>query len=241
MSNAEAGQFQTTSWTLIQAAAHRPTPDSREALERLCQIYWRPVYAFIRRRGYDQDRAQDLSQAFFARLLEKNYVLAADPERGRFRSFLLTAVKNFLANEWDWESAQKRGGGETPASIDLLEAERWYAPAAIETSTPESLFERRWALSLLEQVMAKLRAELVAAGKGAQFEVLLPFLNREAESGRYDDASSELGISAGALRIAVHRLRRRYRDLLRAEIADTVSRPDDADEEIRFLLSVLSR
>jgi DNA-directed RNA polymerase specialized sigma24 family protein len=231
--------FQTTSWTLVQAAAENPSADSRQALATLCQAYWPPVYAFIRRNGYDLDQAQDLSQGFFALLLEKNYLGDADRRRGKFRSFLLTAVKHFLANEWDRSHALKRGGGQLPLSIDLVAAEKWCAPTLVEGTTPENLFERRWALSLLEQVLSKLRAEFAAAGKADQMESLSVFLNEDFEDARSQEVAEKLGMSAGALRTAVHRMRRKYRSLLRDEIAQTVSKPEEIDEEIRFLMSTL--
>jgi RNA polymerase sigma factor (sigma-70 family) len=232
--------FRTTSWNLILAAASDPTTEARHALATLCQIYWNPVYAFIRRKGHEIERAEDLTQDFFAKLIEKNYLGDADRSRGRFRSFLLVSVKHFLANEWDRDRALKRGGGQAHVSIDTVEAERWYAPAATEDVTPEDLFERRWALSLLERVMARLRAEYTAAGKAAQFQVLQPFLNREVDETRYQDAAAQLGASAGALRMSVLRMRRKYRELLRAEIGETVETPQEIDEEIRFLLSILN-
>jgi DNA-directed RNA polymerase specialized sigma24 family protein len=232
--------FHTTSWTLIRTAAGDPTADSRAALATLCQKYWHPVYAYVRSRGYDQVQAQDLTQGFFALLLEKNYLLDADRDRGRFRSFLLTAVKHFLANEWDRATALKRGGEQAPVSIDLMEAEGWHRQATVERMTPESLYERRWALSLLENVMSKLRIEFAEAGKANEFERLSMFLNRDPENERYEKVAEEMGTSAGALRMSVHRMRRRCRSLLRAEIAESVSGPEEIDEELRFLLSVLS-
>ena len=240
MSVAPGSEFHTTSWTLVQAAAVHPTADSRKALAALCQAYWHPVYAFIRRNGYDRDEALDLSQEFFALLIEKNFLLDADRDRGKFRSFLLTAVKHFLTNEWNRAHTLKRGGGQALVSIDVVEAERWYAPVAMNAETPESLFERRWALSLLERVTVKLRAEFTAMGSANQFDSLWVFLNRDGETGRYDDVGRQLGMSAGALRMAVHRMRRRYRKLLRAEISETVSTPEQTDDEIRFLLATLS-
>src|SRR5439155_1169145 len=204
-------EFHTTSWTLIRAVSGDPTADSRAALAALCQKYWHPVYAFVRRRGYDREQSQDLTQGFFALLIEKNYLLDADRERGRFRSFLLTAVKHFLANEWDRANALKRGGGQVSVNIDMAEAEGWYMPSAVEQATPESLFERRWALSLLEHVMVKLRSEFSAAGKTDQFDILASFVNRETDAARYDEVAEQMGMSAGALRMAVHRMRRKYR------------------------------
>jgi DNA-directed RNA polymerase specialized sigma24 family protein len=232
--------FHTTSWTLVRAAAADSAADSREALATLCQKYWQPVYAFIRRRGYDREQGQDLTQGFFALLIEKNYLLDSDQDRGLFRAFLLTAVKHFLANEWDRTHALKRGGAQVLISIDLVGAEKWHASAPMEHETPESLFERRWALSVLESVVAKLRAEFASAGKTAEFEKLSVFLNKDSDSGRYETLAQEMGVSSGALRMSVHRIRRKYRRLLREEIAETVSRPEEVDAELRFLLSALS-
>jgi RNA polymerase sigma-70 factor (ECF subfamily) len=241
MRSASTSDFHTTSWTVILAASAEATADSAEALASLCRTYWQPVYAFIRRYGHTREQAEDLTQGFFARLLEKNYRLDADRTRGRFRSFLLTAVKHFLANEWDRSRALKRGGGQVLLSIDLIDAERWYEPAATHAATPERLFERRWALTLLEHVMRKLRADFDAVGKADHFDRLAVFLNRESGGNRYEAVAGQLGISSGALRMAVHRLRRRYRELLRMEIARTVSSADQADDEIRFLMTALSR
>jgi RNA polymerase sigma factor (sigma-70 family) len=240
MRTGASSRFHTTSWTMVLAASVDSSADASVALARLCQAYWHPVYAFVRRRGYDRDQAEDLTQGFFAQLLAKHYLLDADRERGRFRSFMLTAVKHFLANEWDRSNALKRGGGRAAVSLDLAEAERWYEPSMVEATTPERLFERRWALSLLEQVMAKLRAEFDEAGKAGQFDTLVVFLNRDAGDDRYQDVAERLGVSPGALRMSVHRLRRRYRELLRSEIASTVDAPGQIDDEIRFLLATLS-
>ena len=232
--------FHTTSWTLIRAASADPTADSREALAALCQKYWHPVYAFVRGRGYDPEQSQDLTQEFFALLIEKNYLSNADAKRGRFRFFLLAAVKHFLANEWDRANRLKRGGGQISVSIDLAEAEGWPPLALMEQATPESLYERRWAWSLLENVISKLRAEFADAGKADEFDKLSMFLNRDSDSTRYETLAKDMGISSGALRMSVYRMRRRYRSLLRAEIAESVSRPEEVDEELRFLFSILS-
>jgi RNA polymerase sigma-70 factor (ECF subfamily) len=232
-------KFQTTSWSLVLTAAHDAAVNSRPALARLCETYWNPVFAFIRRIGYDRDQAQDLTQGFFALLLEKNFLEVADPQRGRFRSFLLTAVKRFLSNERDRLNALKRGGGRLPLSIDI-DVEASYAPISADTDTPETLFERRWALALLEHAMVKLRAEFIVAGKSAQFETLAPFLSRDSVETGYEALAAQMGMSSGALRTLAHRMRRRYRDLVRAEIAETVDSPEEIDEEIRFLMSVLS-
>jgi DNA-directed RNA polymerase specialized sigma24 family protein len=224
---------------MVLAAAIGSGSRSEPALAALCQQYWRPVYAFIRRNGYPSDQAQDLTQAFFAVLLEKNYLRDAKQERGRFRSFLLTAVKHFLSNQKARELALKRGGGRPHISINPAEAESWCAPEVVDGETPEHLFERRWALSLLEQVMAKLRAEFEKPDKAGQFDLLSPFLNGDAQVG-YETAAAQVQMSAGSLRTAVHRMRRRYRTLLREEIAETVAEPEEIDEEIRFLLKILS-
>ena len=231
-------RFHTTSWSLVLAAV-RPTSDSRQALADLCQTYWKPVYAFIRRYGYAPDQAQDLTQAFFAEFLEKNYVRSADRNRGRFRSFLLSAAKHFLSHQRDRAQALKRGGGQTHLSIDTDAAEIWYAPAAVESLTPETLFERRWALSILERVVAKLKAEFIQTHPAVDFNRLMTFLNGDS-SDRYDDWAIEAGTSPGSLRTSVYRMRKKYRDLLRAEIAETVADPNEIEDEIRFLRAVLS-
>jgi len=173
-------------------------------------------------------------------LIEKNYLLDADPKRGRFRFFLLASVKHFLANEWDRANTLKRGGGQGAVSIDLAEAEERHMQAAVDQTTPESLYERRWALSLLENVVSKLHAEFADVGKAKEFDRLSIFLNRDSKFARYDTMAEEMGISAGTLRMTVHRMRRRYRGLLRAEIAESVCSPEEVDEELRFLLSILS-
>jgi DNA-directed RNA polymerase specialized sigma24 family protein len=239
MGGARASHFPTTSWSLVLAAAANPTPHSRGSLATLCRAYWQPIYAFVRRKGYDRDQAQDLTQAFFAVVLEKNYLGDADRERGRFRTFLVIALKHFLANEWDKEHALKRGGGQIAVPIDPLGADAWYAPQAVEQQTPENLFERCWAVSLLERVMEKLRLEFAAEGRAEYFNKLSFLLQSRAAPNSYAALSAELGVSQGALRVALHRMRRRYMDLLRAEIAETVLSVDQIDEEIRFLMSAL--
>jgi len=239
MGEAGASNFPSTSWSLVVAAAANPTPDSRASLARICEAYWHPVFAFVRRTGYDRDQAQDLTQAFFATMLEKNYLGNADRERGRFRTFLVAAVKHFLANEWDKEHALKRGGGQMAVPIDPIEADEMYAPEAIDERTPETVFARRWALSLLANVMAKLREEYTGMRKADYFDKLSPLLDGDPLARDYGELASELGASSVALRVAVHRMRRRYRELLRAELAETVSTPEEIDEEICFLLEAL--
>jgi RNA polymerase sigma-70 factor (ECF subfamily) len=221
-------------------AAVQPTTGSRQALADLCQGYWQPVYAFIRRNGHPPDEAQDLTQAFFAEFLEKNYVRNADRNRGRFRSFLLSAVKHFLSHQRDRAQAQKRGGGQTHLSIDAGSAETWYAPAAVDNLTPESLFERRWALSVLERVLAKLKTGFEQTHPAVDFNRLMTFLNGDSNDDRYEDWANETGASPGSLRNTVYRMRKKYRELLRAEIAETVADPAENEDEIRFLRATLS-
>jgi len=233
-------KFQTTSWSLVRAAAGAPTTSSKEALAELCQKYWLPVYSFIRRNGYDREKSQDLTQGFFALLIEKQYLLDTDRKRGKFRSFLLTAVKHFLVNEWDRENALKRGGGKVMISMDIATAEKRNKSTAMEAETPESLFERRWVYSLLEIVMTKLQAEFADAGKADEFKRLSPFLIEDSKTGRYKSLAEEMKTSEGALRMSVHRIRRRYLQILRTEIADTVAKPEDIDEELRYLYTILS-
>jgi RNA polymerase sigma-70 factor (ECF subfamily) len=203
-------------------------------------MYWHPVYAFIRRKGYAPDQSQDLTQGFFALLLEKNYPVDVDQRKGRFRSFILTAVRHFPANEWDRAQAHKQGGDQVPVSINLVEAERWYVLSVVEEATPQTLFERRWALSILEQVLARLRAEFAAAGNADQFESLSMFLNRDSDEVGYEELAAQMGVSAGSLRMSVHRMRRKYQRILREEITETVSTPGEVDDEIRFLVSTRS-
>jgi RNA polymerase sigma-70 factor (ECF subfamily) len=235
-----ASWFHTTSWTLVRAAARAADSDSRTALAALCQKYWQPVYLFVQRRGFDPEQAKDLTQGFFTLLIEKNYLADSDPEKGSFRAFLLTAVKHFLANEWDRTHALKRGGGQIPVSIDLVSAQEWTPPSTVEHLTPEKLFERRWALSVVEHAMATLRAEYSEAGKEREFDQLSQHLNRDIEAASYESLASQRGVSAGALRMAVHRMRQRYRRIVREEVAQTVSNPEDVEAELRFLLSALS-
>lgn len=239
MEAVSTARFQTTSWSLVLQAAGQSSTQAHTALAKLGQVYWHPVYSFVRRSGYQPDHAQDLTQGFFLVLLEKTYLGDANRKRGRFRTFLLTSVKHFLANQRDRADALKRGGGQMPISIDMMEEEGCYAPAAVEFTTPESLFERRWALSLLEQVMARLRAEFAGVNKARQFEKMSALLTCDPEGGRYEGLATELGMSVGALRVAVHRMRKKYGNIPRAEIAETVSVPEEIDDEIRFLLSTL--
>jgi RNA polymerase sigma-70 factor (ECF subfamily) len=232
--------FVTTHWSVVLTAGRSDTTLARDALARLCQTYWHPLYAYVRRLGHSPPDAQDLTQEFFARLLAKNYLAAADESRGRFRSFLLAALKHFLANEWDKASAQKRGGGQIPISIDPGSAETACSFEPADTTTPEKIYERRWALTLLDQVLRRLREEYVRAGREKLFEQLKPTLTEASRTVRYAEIAARLGMSEGAVKVAVHRLRLRYREVLRAEIADTVASPAEVEDELRNLFAALA-
>jgi len=224
--------FFTTRWTLVAAAGRKSDAEARSALEELCRTYWYPLYAHVRRRGHSKEDAEDLTQAFFARLLEKNPFDGLAPELGRFRSFLLAALKNFLANEWDKSRAQKRGGGSMPISLDWQDAESRYQIEPADHLSPDKLYDRAWALTLLERVMRRL--ELENSGN-ASFLRLKPCLAADKRAIDYSAVSGELGISENAVRVAAHRLRRQYRELLRAEIAETLAVPEQLEEELQAL------
>lgn len=231
--------FVTTHWSLVLAAGRRAQPDADQALASLCQSYWFPLYAYVRRRTADVHEAQDLVQGFFTRLLEKDLLAVADPERGRFRAFLLTALKHFLANEWSKEQAQKRGGGQVALALDFDSGESRYSLEPAHDLTAERLYEKQWVLTLLDRVLASLRAECQAAGKEAQFQLLKPFLGGGRGEGSYAAVARDLGMTEGAVKTAAHRLRQRYRELLRSELAQTVAHPADVDDEIRYLFTAL--
>ena len=232
--------FVTTHWSLVVSAGRNDTPHAREALEKLCRSYWFPIYAFVRRQGHGPHDAQDLTQEFFARLLEKKQLAGADPARGRFRSFLLASLKHFLANEWDKANAQKRGGGQVLIPIDAATAETSCGFEPADNLTADIIFERRWALTLLEHVLGRLRAEYVRDGKENLFEQLKPTLTEASRTVAYAEIATRLGTTEGAVKVAVHRLRQRYREVLRAEIADTVANPGEVDDEIRNLFTALA-
>lgn len=238
--------FATTQWSVVLTAGRGEFELAQDALESLCRAYWYPLYAYVRRRGYSPADAEDLTQEFFAWLLERKWLGKADPQRGRFRSFLLTSISNFLSNEWDKTRAQKRGGGKI-ISLERNEAENrftWQPLSYLvpESSfTPEQSFEWRWALTLLEQVMGRLNAEFEQDNKKELFEALKPCLLGESSAQPYAALASRLGMSEGSVKVAVHRLRRRYRQLLRDEIAGTVAAPEEVEEELRYLFSVLAR
>lgn len=221
------------------AAGQRGGPEAGRALETLCRAYWYPLYAYARRRTEEAAEAEDLTQAFFAELLEKNYLAQAHPERGRFRAFLLTAFKHFLAKQWDKARAQKRGGQFQHRSLDLSDGPRRYHVEAVDPLTPEQIYDREWALTLLERVLQRLGDELTRAGKEHQFEQLKGFLVGDRSGRSYADAAEELGTSVDAIKMGVSRLRRRYRQLLRGEIAQTVVDPSEIDQEIQSLFDAL--
>jgi RNA polymerase sigma-70 factor (ECF subfamily) len=232
-------RFRTTRWSVVLAARDGPSPEARQALRDLCEAYWYPLYAFIRRQGHPAEEARDLTQEFFLRLLEKDFLALVDQSRGKFRSFLMAACKHFLANERDRARAQKRGGGREVLSLDAQAGESRYIAEPTHDLTAERLFERRWALLLLHRVLERLRDEWRRAGKGEQFETLKAFLTGEKPAGQYAEAAAALGATPGAVRVAAHRLRRRYRELLREEIARTVNDPGEVEAEIRDLIAAL--
>jgi RNA polymerase sigma-70 factor (ECF subfamily) len=234
---APSDAFATTRWSLVAAAGRGEPLAAQQALAQLCQAYWYPLYAFVRRRVGSPHESQDLTQAYFAWLLEKNTVAAADRERGRFRAFLLASLKNFLANEWEKQRAQKRGGGQAALSLDFDAGESRFRLEPLDQLTPERLFDKQWAMTLLEQVLGGLRQEYADADKLPQFEVLKSFL--AGNTGEYAEAAAQLGLTENAVRVAAHRLRQRYRERLRAEIAQTVAGPEEVDDEIRRLFEVL--
>jgi RNA polymerase sigma-70 factor (ECF subfamily) len=232
--------FVTTHWSVVLTAGATDTTSARDALAKLCQSYWYPLYAYVRRRGHSPEDAEDLTQEFFARFLEHNWVGRAAREKGRFRTFLLSAMNYFLANEWDKERAQKRGGGVRPLPLEFNSAETRYSHEPVDQMTPEQHFERRWVLALLEQVLGRLRAEYEQEGKAEVFAALNPCLVGERTSLPYAELGAKLHLGEGAVKSAVHRLRQRYRQLLREEIAQTVAAPDEVDEELRHLFAVLA-
>ena len=222
------------------AAGRRATPEAACALEELCRTYWYPLYAYVRRRGYSPPDAQDLTQEFFARLLAKHWIASADREKGRFRTFLLTAMNRFLANEWDRAGTQKRGGHAVHLPLDTEAAETRYEADSALSLTPDRLYDRHWAMTLLDRALTRLRTEQERAGKAKEFAVLSPFLTAERGSIPYAEAAAQLGVNEAAARQAVHRVRKRFREVFREEITQTVAAPEEVDEEIRHLLAALS-
>lgn len=233
------GHFPTTRWSRIILAGDPDASLARESVAELCGAYWYPLYAYIRRRGYDPEQARDLTQDFFTRALEKGLLAEADPARGRFRSFLRTVCAHFLANRRDREQARKRGGGRAMVSIDPIDAEGRYALELADGLTPERIFDRSWALTLLSRVVDRLGREYDEAGKAATFEALRGVLAGDPDAPSYADVAARLGSTEGAARVAAHRLRRRYGELLRGEIASTVVEPAEIEDEIRDLFAAL--
>lgn len=235
-----ARQFVSTRWTIVLTAGRSDTTQARAALEKLCQTYWYPLYAYVRRQGHLPEDAQDLTQAFFAKLIAKHYLGDVDRTKGKFRSFLLAALKHFLANEWDKFRAQKRGGSHTVIALDAQTAESRYHLEPVDAMSADKIYERRWALTLLDEVLKRLREEYVADGKAALFDQLKETLTGERGSIPYAEIGQRLGMGEGAVKVAVHRLRQHYREQLRTEIAETVASPGEVEEELRHLFSVLS-
>lgn len=236
-----ARAFATTQWSIVLRAGREQGSESRDALGRLCRTYWYPLYAHVRRRGHAPADAEDLTQAFFARLLEGRVIGRADPARGRFRSFLLTTLDHFLIDEWQRSRARKRGGGGTIASLDVEAAERRLENELADADAPDRAFDRRWAMALLEAVLRRLEAEHARDGKAGLFRALKPTLVGSGEAQPYAVLAAQLGLTEGAVKVAVHRLRRRYRELLRAEIAETVTSAEEARDELQHLFRALAR
>lgn len=233
-------RFAGAHWSVVLAAGRGDSTQARSALEKLCRTYWQPIYAYVRRQGHSPHDAQDLTQEFFARLLENKSLADADRAKGRFRSFLLASLKHFLANEWDKARAQKRGGGQVLIPIDAQSAETSCGVDPADQMTAERIFDRRWALAVLDGALQRLREEHAQEGKENLFEQLKVTLTEASRSVRYADIATQLEMSEGAVKVAVHRLRQRYRELLRAEIADTVATPAEVEAEIRALFSALA-
>jgi len=238
--NHKVGAFSTTHWSVVQGAGQSDLAGVTAALERLCRTYWYPIYAFVRRRGSDPHEAEDLTQAFFAFLLEKDTLKKVDRQKGKFRTFLLAALTNFLNNEWDKRQTLKRGGQFQIISLDEAAAEGLYLREPTDSLTPEKLFERRWASTVVEQVLARLKQEYVEGGKADLFAKLESALTGEVGTGVYAEWAAALGASEGAVKVALHRMRRRFGELLRSEVAHTVSGSEQIDDEIRHLFAAIA-
>lgn len=232
--------FKTTRWTLVLNAAEEESPRSREALEELCRTYWYPVYAFIRRRVHTTEDAQDLTQSYFTNLLEKGYLRQVKPTAGRFRSFLLASVKNFLANEYDRAKALKRGGDQPHFSLDAAEAERRFQVASESELNPEQTFERRWAIAVADQAMNLLGEDFAGRAKSVLFAAIKPLLAGSSQEPSYRESAEALGMSEGAFKVAVLRARRAYGDKLREVVRDTVTEPSEVENELRHLIQLLA-
>lgn len=237
--SAGAGQFATTRWSLVSAAAGGDREEAKAALATLCQTYWLPLYHFIRRQGHDAAAAEDLTQGFFAQLLARDDWGTLSREHGRFRSFLLASLKHFVCNEWDRQRAIKRGGGQRTLSLDFAAADSRCVLEPAAGRTPEEEFDRQWALALLDRVRQRLGEQYAAAGKQRQFEALEGLLTGEGVEASYRELAQQLEMTEGAVKVAVHRLRRRFGELLRQEIAETVSSETDVNDELRLLFAAL--
>ena len=235
-----AGQFATTHWSVVLLAGQAHSPASMAALERLCRAYWQPVFVFARRKGRGEEDAKDLTQQFFARLLERNDFSGLHPERGKFRTFLLTAFTHFLANDHDHRTAQKRGGGQIIISLDAGLPDTSDL-AATTLPSPGQEFDARWARTILQAALQALKAEMAAAGKSLQFDSLKPFLTVNTDEQNHHAAAEKLGVNPASVPVLVHRLRQRYRELVRHEVAQTVSSPMELEEEMRHLFEVLNQ
>ena len=233
-------RWATTSWTQVLAARDAPSSESRQALEALCQAYWYPLYAFVRRQGFDPEESRDLTQAYFAQLIEKGYLEDFDPSLGRFRVFLRASVKNFVSKEREKARAWKRGGRSQVVSLDAEEVEGRYRLEPVDRLTPEEIYERRWALTILERVLGTLRREFETEGREHEFEQLKGFLTGEEPRLPYREVAAALSTTETAVKTSVHRLRQRFGHLLRQEIAETVSGPEEVDDEVRHLLGVVA-
>jgi RNA polymerase sigma-70 factor (ECF subfamily) len=233
-------RFATTSWTKVLAARDAPSTEARQALEGLCRVYWYPLYALVRRQGSNAEDARDLTQTYFAELLEKGYLDDYDPERGRFRVFLMSSVRHFLSKQREKALAWKRGGRAAVVSLDADEVEGRYRFEPVDNLTPEQVFERRWALTVLERALARLRREQEDADRGREFGHLEGFLTGQGADASYREVAEQLGTTESAVKSSIHRLRQRFGQLLRAEIAETVSSPAEVDDEVKHLLGVIA-
>jgi RNA polymerase sigma-70 factor (ECF subfamily) len=236
----QAASFATTHWSVVLAARHGPKSQAHGALSRLCEVYWYPLYVYLRRRGFSPPDAEDLTQSFLAYLLGKDFLARVEPKSGKFRSFLLASLNHFVSDHLDKERRQKRGGDKRILSLDAASEAR-YGLEPVEEADPQRIFERRWALTVVETALQRLQAETASAGKGALFDRLKPALIGDPVPATYSEVGRSLDLSEGAVKVAAHRLRRRFRELFRQEIAQTVSQPNEIEEEIRFLFQVLSR
>jgi RNA polymerase sigma factor (sigma-70 family) len=240
VAEARRGSFATTHWSVVLAATDPASPEAAAAIEELCATYWFPLYAYVRHRGYGPEDAQDLTQEFFYRLLNRNYLAAVDPRKGKFRSFLIAAMNHFLAKEWERARTLKRGGRVAFLSWDGAQAEERYQDEQTAGRSPEQLYERAWVLALLEKVLGRLRREALASGQSARFEDLKGVLVGERSALSYAELAAKLNTTESAVKMSVHRLRGRYAELMREEIAQTVAAPEDIEDELRHLRQVLS-